>query len=153
MAKQANPGDDVVLLEARTIAFGASGRNGGFISESLTHGLAHGVSMWPDEMDTLRRLGRENFSAIETVVNENGIDADLRRCGKTVLAVMPHQVEALRSATHLHRAYGEQAEFLDREAARADVASPTYLAGMRIRSGGGPRRPGAPVLGAAAGRG
>ena len=39
-AKRINPSQDVLLLESERIAFGASGRNGGFFSESLTHGLS-----------------------------------------------------------------------------------------------------------------
>jgi glycine/D-amino acid oxidase-like deaminating enzyme len=137
LAKQRNPGLEVVILEARTIAFGASGRNGGFISESLTHGLAHGVAMWPNEMDVLLRLGRENFTAIEETLRDHGIEADLRRCGKTAMALTPSQVDALRRSHEVHQAFGEDSEVLDRDAVRADVNSPTYLAGMRVRSGGG----------------
>ncbi|MBL8092404.1 MAG: FAD-dependent oxidoreductase, partial [Anaerolineales bacterium] len=46
LAKQRNPNRDVVLLEAHEIAYGASGRNGGFCSASLTHGFLNGVSRW-----------------------------------------------------------------------------------------------------------
>ena len=59
-----DPAADVVLVEAASIAFGASGRNGGFFSESLTHGIAHGVQLWPDDVQTLLRLGRENVREI-----------------------------------------------------------------------------------------
>ena len=47
LAKEADPQREVILLEAETIGFGGSGRNGGFISGSLTHGLAHGEALWP----------------------------------------------------------------------------------------------------------
>ena len=39
-AKAVNPDRDVVLVEAATAGFGASGRNGGFLEQSLTHGIA-----------------------------------------------------------------------------------------------------------------
>ena len=38
-AKQRNPERHVVLIDGKTLGFGGSTRNGGFISESLTHGL------------------------------------------------------------------------------------------------------------------
>src|SRR5687767_3838187 len=44
---------DVVLLEGDRCGWGASGRNGGFLEASLTHGFENGVSRWPDEMDAL----------------------------------------------------------------------------------------------------
>ena len=136
-AKAADPSADVVLLEAYEIAFGASGRNGGFFSESLTHGVAHGLSLWPREMPTLLRLGRENISEIIDFLAAEGIDARLRMCGKTAVAVKPHQVAELRASTALHAEFGESAVMLDADEVRADVDSPTYLAGMRVRSGGG----------------
>ncbi|MEV5413819.1 FAD-dependent oxidoreductase [Thermopolyspora sp. NPDC052614] len=137
LAKQENPACDVVLVEQRSIAYGASGRNGGFISDSLTHGLAHGAWLWPGEIETLLALGRANLAAIAAFVAEHGIDADLRLVGKTTVAVAPYQVEELRQAEKLHRAHGEDAVFLDRDEMCADVDSPTYLGGLRLRGTGG----------------
>jgi hypothetical protein len=37
-AKRRDPGRRVVLLEAQTVGWAASGRNGGFCEASLTHG-------------------------------------------------------------------------------------------------------------------
>ena len=136
-AKASDPSADVVLLEGSEIAFGASGRNGGFFSESLSHGVAHGLALWPDELPTLLRLGRENIKEIIEFLASEGIDAGLRMCGKTAVAVKPHQIEELRAAVALHQEYGESAVMLDADEVRADVDSPTYLGGMRVRSGGG----------------
>ena len=64
-AKEADPGRDVVLVEAATVGWAASGRNGGFCASSLTHGEANGLDRFPGEFDTLERLGRENLDGIE----------------------------------------------------------------------------------------
>jgi glycine/D-amino acid oxidase-like deaminating enzyme len=64
LAKRRDPSRRVVLLEAQTIGWAASGRNGGFAEVSLTHGEQNGRARWPDEMDTLDRLGRENLDAL-----------------------------------------------------------------------------------------
>ena len=51
MAKERDPDRRVVLLEAESIAWAASGRNGGFCEASLTHGSANGLERFPDEYD------------------------------------------------------------------------------------------------------
>ena len=81
----AEEGKSVVLLEGERLAFGASGRNGGFCDASLTHGLGNGLQRWPDEMETLERLGRENLEGIEATIARArdrlrlGADRDDRR--------------------------------------------------------------------------
>lgn len=136
-ARAADPSCDVLLIDAEHVAFGASGRNGGFVSESLTHGLAHGLQLWPDELPTLLRLGRENVAQIAQLVATEGIDADLRLCGKTVVATRPHHLSSLAEAAELNTRYGEDVTLLSGEELRDDVHSPTYLGGLRHRSGGG----------------
>ena len=136
-ARIADPDADVLIVEAQEIAFGASGRNGGFTSESLTHGLAHGFALWPDQLPDLLRIGRENLSEIADFVAAEGIDADLRLCGKTAVATKPHHLAELEASRELNARFGEDVVLLDEAAVRADVDSPTYLGGLRYRSGGG----------------
>jgi glycine/D-amino acid oxidase-like deaminating enzyme len=119
-AKQRNPYARVVLLEAKTIGWAASGRNGGFCDASLTHGEANGQARWPDELETLDRLGMENLDTIERSIAELGIDCQFERTGMLDVAVEPHQVEWLQEGG---------GEFLDTDAVRAEVNSPSYLAG------------------------
>ncbi|MFM1917748.1 MAG: hypothetical protein RJB01_1263, partial [Actinomycetota bacterium] len=136
-AKQRDPQRDVTLVEGASIAHGGSGRNGGFISASLTHGLAHGEAIWPQEMPTLVRLGRENLAAIADVVAANSIECNLDLVGKTAIALTEHARASLPSMLELHQKWGEDVELLAEDEMRADVHSPTYLGGLRVRSGGG----------------
>src|SRR5689334_23310062 len=55
-AKADDPSRDVGVLEADRIGGGASGRNGGFLVSSLTHGLGNGLARFPEEMPALERL-------------------------------------------------------------------------------------------------
>ncbi|MDN4483032.1 NAD(P)/FAD-dependent oxidoreductase [Demequina lignilytica] len=119
MAKERDPGLDVVILEARRVGWAASGRNGGFCEASLTHGRENGESRWPEEIDRLDRLGLENLDQIEATVARYGMDVDWQRTGALAVAVEPHQVDWLR----------DDEGFLDADATRALVDSPTYLAG------------------------
>lgn len=98
-AKQERPQREVVLLEAEAAGWGASGRNGGFVDASLTHG--------PD----LARYA---------------IDAAWEEHGLLSVATQPHEVDELAGEAALLRRYGWEATVLDRDAVRAEVASPTY---------------------------
>jgi len=148
-AKRVDPAREVVLVDAGRIAGAASGRNGGFISESLTHGLAHGSAMWPTELPTLLRLGRQNLDEIAALLDEHQIDANLQRTGKSVVALNVGQAQALITSLQLNLAHGEQAELWDREQAQADVHSPTYCAALRVRTGSGTVHPGRLAVGLA----
>ena len=129
LAKTADPTRDVLLLDARTAGWAASGRNGGFCAASLTHGLDNGLARFPDEMAALERLGAENLDAIEKTVHDHGIDCDFERTGELAVATEPHQVDEVRAGVEVARRFGHDAAFLDRDEIRAEVDSPTYLAG------------------------
>ena len=55
----------MVVLESETAGFGASGRNGGFVVASLTHGIENGLARFADEMPVLERLALENFQQLQ----------------------------------------------------------------------------------------
>ena len=135
-AVEEHPGRRVVLLESGHVGSGASGRNGGFVSASLTHGLAHGVATWPGEMPMLLGLGHENLAEIEEYLAKEEVEAGLRLCGKTTVATRPHEVAGLRALHELHESYGQASTLLSAEQVRADVHSPTYLGGLVTPAGG-----------------
>ncbi|MFB9959357.1 NAD(P)/FAD-dependent oxidoreductase [Agromyces bracchium] len=125
----------VVVLEAERVGYGASGRNGGFVASSLTHGLAHGTMVWPDQVGALHEEGERNLVDLVATIEAAGIDCDLRRVGKTTLAVEEWQVAGLREAAELGARHGVALELQSRDEVQADVHSPTYLAGLRDRTG------------------
>jgi glycine/D-amino acid oxidase-like deaminating enzyme len=129
----AEEGKRVVLLEGQRIAFGASGRNGGFCVASLTHGLANGLARWPDEIETLERMARENLDAIRATVARHGIDCGWEDSGTLDVATEQHQLEWLARGAAAHERFGWHAELLDADAVRAQVNSPTYLGGLWSR--------------------
>ncbi|MFE2553163.1 NAD(P)/FAD-dependent oxidoreductase [Streptomyces sp. NPDC059355] len=132
IAKERDPARDVVLIESKEAGWAASGRNGGFCAASLTHGLANGMARWPGELAKLEEMGARNLDEIEAAIARYGIDCDFERTGEIDVATEPHQVEELRElyeeAGKLGLAGG--ARWLDREELRAEVDSPTFLAGL-----------------------
>ena len=147
-AKADEPGRDVVLLEGETIGFGASGRNGGFLIGSLTHGLENGLVRFGDEIELLERLGRENLAGLVADVERHGIECDLELTGELMPAVAAYQEEWPVEVAALHERYGYDVEvFADAAAMRAEVASPLYRNGVWIKDAGGVLDPGKLALG------
>jgi glycine/D-amino acid oxidase-like deaminating enzyme len=131
LATGENPGRDVVLVDSGRIAGGATGRNGGFMSHSLTHGIANGMGRWPSEMATLSRMGRTNLDAIAGVIEEHRIDCDFWRCGELTVAVQPSQVASLEALVRETPAeVAGPIAYLNAEQVRGRIASPTYLAAV-----------------------
>ena len=125
----------VVVLEAETVGFGASGRNGGFCSASLTHGLANGVRHFPEELETLQHEGVANLRGLVEFTRANGITCDLEETGLLDVADQPHQVDEFRAWVDEAAAWGEELEFMDREQVQAEVHSPLWLAGLYQKPG------------------
>ena len=113
LAKQQSPKRDVVLVDADRVAGAATGRNGGFLHASLTHGTANGLARYADELPMLMRLGVENLHAIEAFVRERNIECDWRASGELEVAFEPHQLETLLEAAVAIRGAGERVDVLD----------------------------------------
>lgn len=132
LARERWPDRSVVLLEAGQCGDQASGRNGGFVSASLTHGFHNGLQRWPDEIDTLTRLGEENLAAIGSFVRDHCIDCDWQPTGELSVATRPHEVRELAESHALMRSHGVDATLLGADEVRARVDSPTYLGGLLL---------------------
>ncbi|KUF18510.1 NAD(P)/FAD-dependent oxidoreductase [Streptomyces silvensis] len=137
LAKERDPGRDVVLVEGREIGWAASGRNGGFCAASLTHGVPNGLARWPKEIAKLEELGARNLDGIEAAVARYGIDCDFERTGEIDVATKPHQLAELHAMYEEMAALGltGTAELLDEDALREQVDSPTFLGGFYDRDG------------------
>lgn len=121
-AKERDPDRRVVLVEANTIGWAASGRNGGFCAASLTHGYDNGEAHLPEENDRLAQLGRENLDAIEAAVAKYGMDVEFERAGELDVATEDYQVAELREAHDPDSGF----VFLDQQELAGIVKSPTY---------------------------
>jgi glycine/D-amino acid oxidase-like deaminating enzyme len=131
LAKQASPDRSVIILDAGRVGHAASGRNGGFCSASITHGIANGADRFESELPRLLELGHQNLDAIEQTLADHAVDCGFARVPDLVVATDPHHVGALREQHELSNRYGEKAGWLDRDAVRSEIDSPRYLAGMQ----------------------
>ena len=129
LARERDPSADVVLVEAGTAGWAASGRNGGFCSASLTHGIGNGLSRFPGEMPRLERLGAQNLAEIGATVAAHGIDCGFAVTGELAVATAPWQLAGLTEEAGAARALGHQVTELDSAAMRAELDSPKFLGG------------------------
>lgn len=79
----------VVLLEARVLGYGASGRNGGWLSHLLPGPAAKFAASSPAGLEGARRLQRQLIHTVQDVLDvceTEGIEADQRQVGNLVVA-------------------------------------------------------------------
>ena len=131
LAKEQNPTRDVVLLEAGEVATGASGRNGGFVDASITHGFLNGLSRWPREVAILEKIGEANLDAIETTIKRLGIDCDYRRVGEIDIATEPYLLDEFKEIMELTEPYDLRYQLFSREQLYEIVKSPIFLGGIK----------------------
>jgi glycine/D-amino acid oxidase-like deaminating enzyme len=129
--KQAAPTLRVVVLEAAFAGFGASGRNGGWLTSALP-GSRDRYARGPGGRDAvldLQRQLRETVDEVARVCAAENIDADLVKGGELAVATTPAQLGRLQEELLADREWGlgePQARFL----------SAAELAG-RVRIDGG----------------
>ena len=128
----AQRGYRVVLLEARFVGYGASGRSGG----QTIFGLAAAQKtliqqVGRDDAHRLFDLSVEALKVTDALIRDHRIDCDYRP-NHVHVGVKPRHIDELREwADELHQEYGYTGvRFLDREALREHVRSDRYLAGL-----------------------
>ena len=132
-----DPTLEIIVLEADTVGYAASGRNGGFLDPSLTHGLLNGLKHFPDEIELLEQLAADNYAGMRRFFADHQVDCDFEPVGMLEVATRAHEVAALAEVADTYRRYGHEAELLDAEQAQALLHSPQILAALRRPDGGG----------------
>jgi gamma-glutamylputrescine oxidase len=124
-------GFDVVLLEAREVGFGASGRNGG----QAIHGLACDQDTIEAQLglDDARRVWAMSVEALDLLrqrIGEHGIACEWRD-GFLGLATSRRKAQALASwADRIERVYGYPLTRIGPDAIGGWIASPRYHGGI-----------------------
>lgn len=103
----ARRGLDVTVLEAETLGWGASTRNGGFVLPGFK--LGAGALLRRFGLERARALydaSRESLRFVERLIADEGIACELRRCGHVSLAYRPpHYRRLAESRELLERAF------------------------------------------------
>jgi len=134
-ARERLPELDVVLIEGTEIGLGASGRNGGFISNTLAHGETNAEYHFPGETEKLTELGNQNLQEILEALERYDIDAQFDETGSILVTTHPGQNEDLAEWVEEGRKAGEDLVWFDQDAMRREINSPTYCGGAWDRRG------------------
>lgn len=147
----AERGHSVILLEARQLAWAASGRNGGQLIRGLGHDLGKFEKyIGSDGCQALERLGLEAVEIVRQRVEKHAIDCDLR-WGHCELANTPaHYTGLIRERDALEQqGYAHEVSLVEPHDMARVVGSDRYVGGL-IDNGSGHLHPLNLALGEAA---
>ncbi|MBI2777821.1 MAG: FAD-binding oxidoreductase [Chloroflexi bacterium] len=135
--KLAIQGAKAVLLEARTLGWGASTRNGGIAHPGFKWGPRSLEKKYGPEL--ARQLYAESMEALELVfglIRDNGIDAELRPNGWLELAWAPSHFEDFEAEARALGAFRTQARVVPKDQLRAEIGTDAYHGGLALDPGG-----------------
>jgi glycine/D-amino acid oxidase-like deaminating enzyme len=130
--KRAEPSLRVAIVEARRSGFGASGRNGGWLTGSFS-GPARRYGRAPGDgaYIALQRAMFETVEEVARVLAREQIDADLVRGGHLSVALDDAQAEHLKGHLYEMRAFGVGEADL-RELGAEELGERAHIAGARM---------------------
>lgn len=135
----ARKGAKVAVFERETVAWGASGRNGGMATPGLSLGFRDAIARYGfPTASTLYLAYYDAIDSIEKLVGEEGIDCDFARTGKMNLASKPAHLEGLRK-THevLAERLGQETQMVAKSELRSEIGSDYYHGAMIDPKGAG----------------
>lgn len=101
--RRAEPHLDVVVLEARRVGFGASGRNGGWVLGKVSGSASAWTRRAPDGARRMAAAIQATVAEIGDVVERESIACDWHQGGTLAVAQSPTQLERLRAAAESER--------------------------------------------------
>lgn len=133
--KLAMEGRRVIVLEARQIGFGASGRNGGHLNNGIAHSYLHAVGMFGEERaKAMYRAFDQGIETIERIIAEEGIACDFRRSGKLKLASKPAHFEGIaQNYKAIHPQVDRETELLSRADLGREIGSDAFHGGLLMK--------------------
>jgi glycine/D-amino acid oxidase-like deaminating enzyme len=135
----ARKGVSVEVFERDTVAFGASGRNGGMATTGMSIGFRDAIARYGFPSAAAYFLAyNDAIDTVEKLVGEEGIDCDFARTGKMNLASKPAHLDGLRQ-THevLAERLGYETELLSASELRSEIGSDHYHGAMVDPKGAG----------------
>ncbi len=128
----ARRGAKVAVLEAETVGWGASSRNGGMVLTGMKLGVNQLISMYGRERtQRMYAASLETIDCVERIVREEAIDCDFARCGHLEVACkQKHFDDYARQAEVIEREFRHTLRVVQRHELSAEIGSSIYYGGM-----------------------
>jgi len=125
-------GAKVAVLEAETIGWGASSRNGGMVLTGLKLGVNKLISMYGRERtQRMYAASLATIDCVEKLVSEENIDCDFVRSGHLEVACkQKHFDDYARQAEVIAREFNHQLRVVPRAELQSEIGSSIYYGGM-----------------------
>src|SRR5579862_8991879 len=128
----AKRGANVAVLEAETIGWGASSRNGGMVLTGLKLGVNKLISMYGRERtQRMYAASLASMDCVEQLIGEEGIECDFSRCGHLEVACkQKHFDDYARQAEVIAREFNHELKIVPRDELSSEIGSYLYYGGM-----------------------
>jgi glycine/D-amino acid oxidase-like deaminating enzyme len=128
----AKRGANVAVLEAETIGWGASSRNGGMVLTGLKLSVNELIARYGRELTRrMYAVSLETIDCVERVVHEESIDCDFSRCGHLEVACKrKHFEDYARQSEVIAREFQHQLRVVPRNQLGSEIGSTIYFGGM-----------------------
>lgn len=132
-------GASVAVLEAHTIGWGASSRNGGMVLTGLKIDAATLISRYGlEHARELFKASVDSVDSVDQLVRSEQIDCQFTRRGHLSLASKPaHYIGFERAAELLARDFSHPTRLVPRAGLRAELGSDKYFGGLVDEASGG----------------
>jgi glycine/D-amino acid oxidase-like deaminating enzyme len=128
----AKRGARVAVLEAETLGWGASSRNGGMVLSGLKLGVNELIARYGH--DLTRRMyaaSLESIDCVEQLVREETIDCDFSRCGHLEVACKQKHFDGYqRQVETIEREFNHQLRVVQKDHLSSEIGSGIYYGGM-----------------------